>query len=154
MGWFNPPPCGDSYAGSRANPPLSGVCAICLVDDLHNNGPRIGEEQINTVAVRNRGLPALRVRHTILFYFFFLPLQYILVTLFINAIRDGSRSNHFSYRTIVECAISPRIEEAQKKLTRVIGNYRPRFSRGDSANHRENCSRLRISVLASIFNRG
>lgn len=89
------------------------------------------------------------------FYFiFFLPLQYILVTLFINAIRDGSRSNHFSYRTIVECAISPRIEEAQKKLTRVIGNYRPRFSRGDSANHRENCSRLRISVLASIFNRG
>jgi len=112
-------------------PPLSGVCAICLVDNLHNNGPRIGEEQINTVAVRNRGLPALRVRPD----FFFLPLRYILVTLLINAIRENGSFESFF---LSQDRWNP---QSRRGLTSVIGTCRPRFSRGDSAKTIEKTAR-------------
>lgn len=135
MGWFNTP-WGQPRILAR-DPPLSDVCAICLVDNLHNNGHASARKQINTVAVRNRGLPALQ--------------RGVIYKSYTQRFARGSES----FLSCCSNAHDLRGLERRKswRAIRVIGNYRPRFSRAVPRTIEKTTSGW-ISVLASIFNRG
>lgn len=133
MGWFNAP--WGQPRRLACDPPLSDVCAICLVDNLHNNGHASARNKLTPWPL---GIAVYQLLNGVIYKYYSL-----------QRFRGGE-----SFPPYCSNARSRGLTRRKSwQAIRVIGNYRPRFSRAVPRTIEKTTSSW-ISVLASIFNRG